>query len=88
MPGLSRHRVDSNLYALQHNHSFRRETEFLRKGRSKRYFISLFAFIVSFTLGRTATRRPETQPNFPYGHGPQGDAMRIYNFVRLVRSVN
>jgi hypothetical protein len=23
--------------------------------------------------------------NFPYGHGPQGDAVRIYNFVRLVR---
>lgn len=23
--------------------------------------------------------------NFPYGHGPQGDAVRIYNYVRLVR---
>ncbi len=23
--------------------------------------------------------------DWPYGHGPQGDAIRIYNFVRLVR---
>jgi hypothetical protein len=22
---------------------------------------------------------------FPYGRGPQGDAIRIYNYVRLVR---
>lgn len=28
-------------------------------------------------------------PNeFPFGHGPQGDAIRIYNFVRCVRTVN
>jgi hypothetical protein len=27
-------------------------------------------------------------PNlYPYGHGPQGDAVRIYNYVRLVRDV-
>jgi hypothetical protein len=25
--------------------------------------------------------------NFPYGRGPQGDAVRIYNYVRLVRTV-
>jgi len=24
---------------------------------------------------------------FPYGHGPQGDVIRIYNFVRPVRSI-
>jgi len=24
--------------------------------------------------------------NFPTGFGPQGDAIRIYNFVRLVRN--
>jgi hypothetical protein len=23
---------------------------------------------------------------FPHGHGPQGDVIRIYNFVRLVRN--
>lgn len=23
--------------------------------------------------------------NFPYGHGPQGDVIRIYNYIRLVR---
>jgi hypothetical protein len=23
--------------------------------------------------------------DYPYGHGPQGDVIRIYNFVRLVR---
>ena len=23
--------------------------------------------------------------NYPTGHGPQGDAIRIYNYVRLVR---
>jgi len=23
--------------------------------------------------------------DFPYGRGPQGDAIRIYNYVRLVR---
>jgi hypothetical protein len=23
--------------------------------------------------------------DFPTGHGPQGDAIRIYNYVRLVR---
>ncbi len=23
--------------------------------------------------------------NFPYGHGPQGDAIRIFNYIRLVR---
>jgi hypothetical protein len=23
--------------------------------------------------------------DFPKGHGPQGDAIRIYNYVRLVR---
>ncbi|QKG79875.1 Lcl C-terminal domain-containing protein [Tenuifilum thalassicum] len=28
-------------------------------------------------------------PNdYPYGRGPQGDAIRIYNYVRLVRNVN
>ena len=26
--------------------------------------------------------------DYPYGHGPQGDAIRIYNYVRLVRSIN
>lgn len=26
--------------------------------------------------------------NWPYGHGPQGDVIRIFNFVRLVRDVN
>jgi hypothetical protein len=25
--------------------------------------------------------------DFPYGHGPQGDVIRIYNYVRLVRNV-
>jgi hypothetical protein len=24
--------------------------------------------------------------NYPTGHGPQGDAVRIYNFVRCVRT--
>ena len=24
--------------------------------------------------------------NFPYGHGPQGDVIRIYNYVRLIRN--
>ncbi len=26
--------------------------------------------------------------DWPYGHGPQGDVIRIYNFVRLVRDAN
>jgi hypothetical protein len=26
--------------------------------------------------------------DYPEGHGPQGDAIRIYNYVRLVRNVN
>jgi hypothetical protein len=26
--------------------------------------------------------------DFPYGHGPQGDAIRIYNFVRCVRDAD
>jgi hypothetical protein len=26
--------------------------------------------------------------NFPYGHGPQGDVIRIFNYVRLVRDVD
>ncbi|MBN1541640.1 DUF1566 domain-containing protein [candidate division KSB1 bacterium] len=26
--------------------------------------------------------------NYPYGHGPQGDVIRIFNFVRLVRDAN
>lgn len=26
--------------------------------------------------------------DFPYGHGPQGDAIRILNYVRLVRNIN
>jgi len=26
--------------------------------------------------------------DFPYGHGPQGDVIRIYNYVRLVRNIN
>lgn len=26
--------------------------------------------------------------NFPFGHGPQGDAIRIYNYVRLVRDAD
>lgn len=32
---------------------------------------------------------PKTgDPNdYPYGHGPQGDVIRIYNFVRLVRDI-
>jgi hypothetical protein len=26
--------------------------------------------------------------DYPYGHGPQGDAIRIYNYVRLVRDAD
>jgi hypothetical protein len=26
--------------------------------------------------------------NYPYGHGPQGDAVRIYNYVRCVRNAS
>ncbi len=26
--------------------------------------------------------------DWPYGHGPQGDVIRIYNYVRLVRRIN
>jgi hypothetical protein len=26
--------------------------------------------------------------DYPYGHGPQGDVIRIYNYVRLVRDAN
>ena len=26
--------------------------------------------------------------DYPYGHGPQGDAIRIQNFVRLVRNAD
>ena len=26
--------------------------------------------------------------DYPEGHGPQGDAIRIYNYIRLVRSIN
>ncbi len=26
--------------------------------------------------------------NCPYGHGPQGDVIRIFNYVRLVRDVD
>lgn len=26
--------------------------------------------------------------NYPYGHGPQGDVIRIYNYVRLVRDAD
>ncbi len=26
--------------------------------------------------------------DYPYGHGPQGDAIHIFNYVRLVRNVN
>ncbi len=26
--------------------------------------------------------------DYPYGHGPQGDAIRIYNYVRCVRTAN
>ena len=26
--------------------------------------------------------------DYPTGHGPQGDAIRIYNYVRLVRTIN
>ncbi len=26
--------------------------------------------------------------NWPYGHGPQGDVIRIYNYVRLVRDID
>ncbi len=26
--------------------------------------------------------------DYPYGHGPQGDAIRIYNYVRCVRNAN
>jgi len=26
--------------------------------------------------------------DYPYGHGPQGDVVRIYNYVRLVRDIN
>ena len=25
--------------------------------------------------------------NYPEGHGPQGDAVRVYNYVRLVRDI-
>jgi hypothetical protein len=31
------------------------------------------------------TGNPE---DYPYGHGPQGDVIRIYNYVRLVRDAN
>jgi hypothetical protein len=28
-----------------------------------------------------------TPEDYPYGHGPQGDVIRIYNYVRLVRDI-
>jgi streptogramin lyase len=26
--------------------------------------------------------------DYPFGRGPQGDAIRIYNYVRLVRNID
>ncbi len=37
---------------------------------------------------RSDPKAPEAGVSYPNSHGPQGDAQRVYNYVRLVRDVN
>ena len=34
-----------------------------------------------------ATRNKANPDDYPYGHGPQGDVVRINNYVRMVRDM-
>ena len=51
--------------------------------------LTMATTVGSYTAGAQRSDPKVGDPNdYPYGHGPQGDVIRIYNYVRLVRDVN
>lgn len=49
----------------------------------KKFLVLLVILFLSDTISDPKTGNPNDYPN---GFGPQGDAIRIYNYVRLVRN--
>jgi hypothetical protein len=56
-------------------------------GRAMGYFNSKWQDVHGAGAQRSDPKTGDAG-SYPYGHGPQGDAIRINNFVRLVRNVN
>jgi hypothetical protein len=57
-------------------------------GRAMGYMIQLGGWIDVHGAGAQRSDPKVGNPDdWPYGHGPQGDAVRIYNYVRCVRTV-
>ncbi len=56
-------------------------------GRAMGYFNSQWQDVHGAGAQRSDPKTGDAG-SYPYGHGPQGDAIRINNFVRLVRNVN
>ncbi|OGN89178.1 MAG: hypothetical protein A2Z74_01245 [Chloroflexi bacterium RBG_13_46_9] len=62
---------------------------YLSFGRAMGYISSLGGWIDVHGAGAQRSDPKTGDPSqYPYGHGPQGDAVRIYNYVRLVRGGN
>jgi len=56
-------------------------------GRAMGYMMPLGGWIDVHGAGAQRSDPKAGDPGqFPYGHGPQGDAVRIYNYVRCVRT--
>jgi len=60
---------------------------YLSFGRAMGYFNSKWQDVHGAGAQRSDPKTGNAE-SYPYGHGPQGDAIRINNFVRLVRNVN
>lgn len=62
---------------------------YLSFGRAMGYMANLGGWIDVHGAGAQRSDPKTGDPNdYPYGFGPQGDAIRINNFVRLVRTVS
>lgn len=60
---------------------------YLSFGRSCGYFMNQWMDVHGAGAQRSDPKTGDPN-NYPEGHGPQGDAIRIYNYVRLVRTIN
>jgi len=66
-----------------------RDAAYLSFGRAMGYMAEFCSWIDVHGAGAQRSDPKTGNPaDYPYGHGPQGDAIRIYNYVRLVRDVD
>jgi len=63
------------------------EAAYISFGRAMGYFNGEWQDVHGAGAQRSDPKSGDPS-GFPYGHGPQGDAIRINNFVRLVRNID